>query len=298
MILVVGATGELGRRVCKQLVSGGELVRAMARDPERAESLHGMGAEVVKGDLRYPETVLAAIEGCDAVIDCATGRSSRFGGSGNSARVVDDKGPATLVQAAREAGVRRIIYVSALGAAPDAPLETLRMKYRAEWHVLHSGLHFTILRPAAFAETFLEPLAARVASGRRAHMPGDPSTVISFVSAEDVARLALLALTDRDLEDRTLDVAGPCPVTLERAVRAMERASGTSVARTWIPPFLMRIASVFVSFFDPELAERLDYGWCVTAHPHTCESAGLERMLPAWRPHPVERLAEEFATLQ
>ncbi|MBI5232517.1 MAG: SDR family oxidoreductase [Coriobacteriales bacterium] len=294
MILVVGATGELGVRVCRRLLDAGEHVRAMTRSPERASAIHGMGAEVVTGDLRDRPSLEAAVASCDAIIHCATGRPSRRERR-NSAHAVDDKGTAALVAAAREAGIRRIVYVSELGSAPDAPLETLRMKYRAEWHVLHSGLHFTILRPAAFAETWLGPMALRVARGQRPRIPGDARKPISFVSAEDVAALAVLALRDPDLEDRTMDVGGPAPVTLEQAVRAMERGSGRQVGMSHVPPVLMRLASMIVGIVDPNYAERLEGSWCMATHPYTCDISGLQRMLPQWRPSPVEPLVERLA---
>lgn len=269
----------------------------MTRVAERAESLARDGAEIVVADLRDAATLAAAVAGCDAVIHCATGRPVR-GDRRDTAHLVDDLGTQALVGAARDEGVQRMVYVSALGAGPDAPTESLRMKYRAEWHVLHSGLHFTILRPGGFAETWLGPLARRVAQGRVASVPGDASRPLSFVSAEDVARLCVLALTDRDLEDRTLDVGGPHPLTLEQALMAMERGAGRKVKRIHMSPSLMRIASGLVSFVDPGLANRLEFGWCVATHPHTCDSAGLQRMLPHWRPLPLDEFAEQFAQAQ
>lgn len=293
MILVVGASGELGRRICRHLLAMHYDVRAMSRDAVRLSALADDGVHVACGDLRDDGSLRAAVDGCDCVIHCATGRPARQDRA-NTYLTVDDKGTAALVAAAVDSGVTRLVYVSSLGASPDSPLESLRMKYRAEWHVLHSGLHFTIVRPGAFAETWLGPLAVRACRTGTATIPGAVHA-LSFVCADDVARLCALALSDPNLEDRTIDVGGPLPITFEQAVAAIERGVGRKVRRIRVPAEFLRMAAIAASAIDPARAERFAFAHYVSTRPHACDSSGLQRMVPGWSPVSVEDAVEQLA---
>src|SRR5207245_4735193 len=109
MILVVGATGELGSAIVRRLLGRGERVRALVRkssDASRVQELRGAGAETVEGDLKDPASLQRACAGIETVV--TTANSARRGPP-DTVETVDDKGNAALVEAAKKAGVRRFV---------------------------------------------------------------------------------------------------------------------------------------------------------------------------------------------
>lgn len=101
MILVCGATGDLGGRVVRELVGGGHRVRALVRPATDSTALEGLGVEVVRGDLRDPASLVPALEGVDTVVTTANAIGRLLAGPTDlSIGSVDRDGNANLVRAA------------------------------------------------------------------------------------------------------------------------------------------------------------------------------------------------------
>ena len=207
MILVVGATGVLGQKVVRLLLAEGHRVRAMTRASERAKELERQGAEVVVGDLIDAASVARASRGVDQVLAAA---HSFLGRGKYASQAVDDRGHRALIDAARAEGVSRFVYTSALGAAPDHPIDFVRTKYAIEQYLVQSGLDYMILRPSAFMEWH-----AHIFNGKsmiekgRTTLLGSGTKLRNFVAASDVAHFAALALTTPTIVHRILEIGGP-----------------------------------------------------------------------------------------
>src|SRR4051812_26471031 len=147
-VLVVGATGALGRPVVRLLRERGVAVRALNRHPAQANDLAALGAEVVAGDLADPHSLARACAGATRVLAAAHGLLGR--GRARS-EAVDDVGHRSLI-AARSAGVRRFVYTSGYGVGPDHPIDFFRTKHAIEQALAASGLDAVVLRPTAFME--------------------------------------------------------------------------------------------------------------------------------------------------
>src|SRR5216683_2390664 len=129
MILIVGASGGLGSVVAQRLLAQGKAVRAMTRTPLNLAHLKQQGANVVSGDLRNPTSLLSAFQGVEQVLAAA---HALDGKGDNNPHTVDDAGNRRLIDAAKVAGVQHFVFLSILGASPDAPLEFFRIKYHTE----------------------------------------------------------------------------------------------------------------------------------------------------------------------
>ena len=126
MILIVGASGCLGRDVTKQLLSKGKQVRLLVRTASKVEDLQQAGAEVMQGDLIDPPSLLRACQSVDRVFAAA---HSILGRGQYKSEAVDDAGHRALIDAAKAAGVARFVYTSILGVAPHHPVDFWRTKY-------------------------------------------------------------------------------------------------------------------------------------------------------------------------
>lgn len=257
MILVVGATGSLGRRVVAALREKGRAVRVMTRDPARVAGLAAFGAEVVVGDLRDPASLERACRGVEKVLSAAHGFDGK---DGNVPLAVDLKGNQDLVGAARKAGVRHFVLVSAVGARPDHPVDLFRCKHGAEEAVRQGGLPFTIVRATAFMEFWAAMVGEPVLRDGKVTLFGRGRNPINFVSVDDVAAYTLLALEDPRAVGRTFEVGGPENLTMAEVVAIFEKEAGRPARRTHVPLPLMRFLAVALRPVNSAVARQIGAG--------------------------------------
>jgi uncharacterized protein YbjT (DUF2867 family) len=147
-ILVIGASGFLGRHVAQALLADGRTVRCMARDPSRVQDLADAGCEVVQGDILDAASVEHALESVQAAYICIHTLSPQAANSsGHDFMDVEKTGLQNIVRACEKHGVRRLIYVTSIGIAPDAPSAWLRGRWQTEQFLFGSGLDVSVIRP-------------------------------------------------------------------------------------------------------------------------------------------------------
>ena len=249
MILIVGATGTLGGHVARQLLAKGHPVRAMTRDPARATALEAAGAEVVRGDLRDPASLRAAVRGVHAVVSAS---HSMLGVGKSSSARVDDEGQRALIAAAKDAGVGHFVFTSVIGASPNHPVDFWRTKERIEQHLKQSGLRYTIVRPSAFMEIYAYELIGKaVMAGKRVVLLGQGNSVRNMVAAVDVASCIVLALEDERWRGETIEVGGPQNVSGAQILAVFEAMAGTRAKVTRVPLSVLRVMASVAQTVHP-----------------------------------------------
>lgn len=254
-VLVVGATGALGRPVVQLLRQRGVAVRALCRHPERAADLQAIGADVIAGDLTDAASLQRACRGSTRVLAAAHGLLGR--GRWRS-QAVDDTGHRTLIAAALDAGVERFVYTSALGAAPDHPIDFFRTKHTIEEALKASGLAWVILRPSAFMEQHVHQFnGAGLLDSGRAKLIGPGTKQRNFVAATDVAQLALRALLEDPAPFTTLSIGGPDNCSNLDVTALYARLAGKPALATHLPRQAARLISALARPLHPGLARLL-----------------------------------------
>ena len=202
-LLVVGATGTLGRQVARQALDEDHEVRCLVRNPNKAIFLKEWGAEIVKGDLCDRATLAPALKDVDAVIDAATARVT----DNLSAKEVDWIGKVNLIQATKAAGVERYIFFSILNADkyPEVPL--MNIKRCTELFLAESGLNYTILQLAGFMQGLIGQYAIPILEEQVVWVTGE-STPIAYMNTQDIAKFAIRALSVSATEKKTFPVVG------------------------------------------------------------------------------------------
>jgi uncharacterized protein YbjT (DUF2867 family) len=213
MYLVTGATGHVGGPVARQLYEQGHHVRAFVRDTSRVAGLPG-GIELAAGDLDDPGSVSKAVAGVEAIFLMQTGT-----GTGQTT---------TMTAAAREASVPRIVLLSSAGARL-LPLDANPMgaAFAAREQILReSGLGVTYLRPSAFASNAFGWL-----EGIRAGKVTDPAGdgVLAVMDPEDIARVAVAALTDDRHAGKGYLLTGPEALTSREQVQTIAEVTGRPI---------------------------------------------------------------------
>ncbi len=275
MDLVVGATGDLGGLITHRLLERGEPVRVLVRDTSDVSPLKAAGAQLAFGDLKELTSVDAACKGVDRIISTATGASR---GGDDSVEAVDRQGHATLLRCAENAGIQRIIYVSANGFETDSPVELARAKASTAEAIRSSGLDYTILQPTLFMESWVAfVVGAQIQVGDTVQVIGDPARRYGFVSMQNVADLALAALDHPDAQRAEIPLsAGSC--SYQQIVAWIAKATGRELHVHSLPP------STEIPGFPPILNELWSFaatgGLGPLSTPKVAEKFGFEMIRP------------------
>lgn len=275
MILVVGGSGDLGRRVVRRLREGGAQVRCLVRPGTDGSALRELGAELVAGDLTDPDSLVAACQGAQTVVASATAIGRVLAGARRpSIHEVDEVGMASLVDAAERAGVERFVYVSYAGvdSALGTPLE--RAKASTERRLARSTLRRVVVRPDAFQEVHLAPLGRFDIRSGRVAVFGKGDTERRWVATADVAALVAAVATEADPPD-IVTFGGPEAISRNEAIRIAEQASGRTFKVQRMPREVARAGMRILARPSPAMATIFGTGLMLDLLPLTWDDAPL-----------------------
>lgn len=224
LVVVTGASGRIGRRLAYRLAAEGAQQRLVVRSPDRAPDLPGTETEIALSP-GYADvaSMRAAFAGAGTVFLVSARESAD--------RVTEHR---AAVDAAVDAGVQRIVYLSFMGAAPDATFTFARDHWATEEHIRASGLRFTFLRDCLYHDAI-------------AHLVGEDGVIrgpagdgrVASVAHDDVADVAtgvLLDAREHVHDGETYDVTGPTASTLTEAAEVLSMATGRAI--TYLPETL------------------------------------------------------------
>jgi uncharacterized protein YbjT (DUF2867 family) len=252
VILVVGASGFMGGVIARRLLEQEEPVRALVRGGPGDAALEAAGAELVRGDLKDPDSLRAACTGVRAVV--TTANSAQRGGP-DTAEAVDRRGNIELIDAAVAAGVERFVFVSTLGADAASPDPFIRGKGEAEEHLQGTPMAWTILEPNALMDVWVPAVLGPALAGQPVTLVGGGRRRHSMVAVRDVAAYAVAALEPSRGAGRTLLIGGPEPVSWRDVVAMAQEELGREIdVRTVAPgepvPGLPDVMSGLLAFMD------------------------------------------------
>jgi uncharacterized protein YbjT (DUF2867 family) len=234
VFLIAGATSNTGRRVVDELLARGSPVRVMVRAEADGRSFASKGASVVVGDVRDRAALEHACEGVDTVVSLV-GR--HFARTEAGLWEVDALGNESLIVAAKAAGVRRFVLLSALWSERDLPPFLFRAKRHAETALVESGMRYAILRPSTFVvgpSSLIGSVAPTIERWGVAFIPAPDSGPVSFIAETDVAHGLVCAALD-DGPDQILELGGPERLTFSEGARRVARAFGRPVRLVRVP---------------------------------------------------------------
>lgn len=258
MILVTGATGNIGRRVVEGLALEGRPVRALVRDPGAVEAFEAMGVHAYVGDLTRAADRQGALHGVTDLLCC---HGAYSGADSDDVIAVDGEATVALIEEARAAGVGYCLLLSHLGADRLNHSSRFEAKRRAEAALLGAnGMAHTILR--------LAPLMSTLTNLPAVHNPGRHGSFIIFGRGEnrisplapgDVATMVRRCPRVEAARGRVLEVGGPETYTWNELPGIFERAYQTSLATWRLPLWTLRLARLIAGWISASRADRLGY---------------------------------------
>jgi uncharacterized protein YbjT (DUF2867 family) len=231
VILVTGATGLNGGELVRLLSARGVPVRALVRNPKKAEALAALpGVEVVEGDMARPETLAAALRGVD--------RAMLISSSDTTMQEVQSN----FVDAARTAGVQHVVKLSGIMPELDSPFRFARMHGEIEKKLERSGIAYTHLRAGEFMHSYFRQVPNILAKGAL-FLPMEDAKIAS-IDVGDIAEVAAVILTTEGHEGRIYPLTGPEALSMAEVAGKLSTATGTTIRYVNVPPAQARQAQI------------------------------------------------------
>ena len=218
-VLVTGATGTIGRDVAKILSKNGVSVRAGVRDQAKARKLFGTDIALATFDFEDTASFSGALKGVEKVFLLPPLMP-------NQVEVAN-----AFVDAAKRAGVRHIVKLSAIGADASSPYTFGKWHAASDQHVRESGLAFTFLRPNSFMQNFMNYFPPRDGT---IYLPWGNGKA-SFVDARDIAAVAAEALISAGHEGKTYTVTGPAALGIAEVASILSEVAGREINYVDVP---------------------------------------------------------------
>jgi len=255
MIAITGASGYVGSHLTKRLAQEGYAVKALVHNRQRAEKearLNSTAVEWAEADVTKPETLRSALNNVDAVIHTVAIAIEK---GNRTYEEINFQGTVNVVEAAKNNGVQRLIYLSQLGADAKLPYRFLASKGKAQDYVASSGLDWTAFRPSViwgpedeFANTFarLVPLTPLIFP-----IVGDQNSKFQPIWVEDVVTVCIKSLDDPDTSRKVYELGGPEILTLEEIERRTLQAIGAKRKMIHFPLSILKIAVTLMESLLP-----------------------------------------------
>jgi uncharacterized protein YbjT (DUF2867 family) len=255
-VLVLGGTGFVGRHVCEKLSRQNIHITVPTRRRSNAQHVQSLPMlDVLEVNIQDPVALAALVAGHDAVVNLIAilhGDEAAF----ERAHV---EFPKKLAAACQQAGVKRLVHVSALGASLDAPSMYQRSKARGEAALQAAGLDLTIFRPSVIFgadDKFLNLFASLQKVFPVMPLAG-AATKFQPVWVEDVAQAVVTSLTEQSSPANTvIEACGPDVVTLKELVQLSAIAAGVNHGRgrpvLGLPPFLGKLQAMAMRLLPGE----------------------------------------------
>ena len=245
LVTIYGGSGFLGRNVVRAIAKTGARMRIAVRRPDLAGHLQPLGSvgqiNAVQANVRYPDSLLAAAKGADAVINLV---GILFPAGKQTFKSVQDEGARNVAEAARANGVGTFVHLSAIGADRDSLSAYARSKAEGEDAVRHAFPDAVILCPSVVFgpdDDFFNRFAALARVAPVLPLIGGGKTRFQPVFVGDVAKAVLAGLTGRVHAEGPYELGGPEIVTLKEV---MERVLAYSMRKRPLVPLPFWLAKI------------------------------------------------------
>jgi uncharacterized protein YbjT (DUF2867 family) len=289
LVTIYGGSGFIGRHVVRAIAKTGARMRVAVRRPELALHLQPLGdvgqINAVQANVRFPDSLLAAAEGADAVVNLV---GILFPSGRQSFKAVQDEGARHVAEAARAGGARALVHVSAIGADPHSPSAYARTKATGEIAVTEILPGSIILRPSVVfgpEDDFFNRFAKLARIVPALPLIGGGKTRFQPVFAGDLAKAVIAGLTGKANAGAPYELGGPEVLTLKEV---MQRVLAYTMRRRWLVPepfWLAKLQAIFLQLLPkPPLTldqvRLLQVDNVVSAHARrsgrTLEGMGIE----------------------
>ena len=239
MIIVSGASGNVGTHVVVELASRGLSIRALSRSPDQLKSASA-NVEWVAADIYDPASLSRAMEGATSLVLISPAHQDM------------QRHQKALIDAAAAAGVKRISKLSGLGAGPNAPIRLPQEHFAIEQAIVESGIAHSLVRPNLFMQVLLGS-ADSIRADSVFYAPAVEAK-ISLIDARDVASVLVHEVLRQDGGNMIREITGPAALSYSDAAEILNKATGQQIAYVAVDAATAR-ESMLGSGMDPWLVD-------------------------------------------
>lgn len=248
-VLVTGGTGFIGSHIVRKLLKRGDQVVVMTRNPSRARATVPAGVDLRPGEINDPSSLRQAMNGVDVVINAVQFPNHPVENprKGYTYMEVDGMGTVRQVEAARQAGVKRFIYLSGAGTRQGQTSPWFQAKLKAEAAIRDSGVPYTIFQPSWVYGPEDRSLNKFVTFAR--FLPfipvvGSGQTRVSPVHVEDLAHVVAESVEMESAVGKTYQVGGPQVLTMDQIIGTMLQVMGKRRPLLHHPRWFMKLVTI------------------------------------------------------
>jgi uncharacterized protein YbjT (DUF2867 family) len=257
MILITGATGYIGRHLVARLVAQGERPRCLVREMNRAKRILPTDkVELVQGATTSPASLDAAVQGVDTIVHAAFLTADRKQSTGNEYEKTNVQGTTHLIQAAKKAGVKRVVEIGGLGTRPDKPGSYMQGRYLAEKMLKESGLDWTIIQPSVlFGKNapFIKGLVDLIRTSPVVPLIGGGKIMFQPIYVEDVVTVIIKVLEDPvSTANKTYTIGGPAYYSFTQIIDALLQATHKQRIKVPAPTSLVGVGAAVMEAVLPK----------------------------------------------
>ncbi|MEH1888996.1 MAG: SDR family NAD(P)-dependent oxidoreductase [Nostoc sp.] len=241
-ILVVGASGFVGKNLAQQLLADGYTVRCLARNPSKVQDLATAGCEIVQGDILDIASIQNAVKYVDAVyISINTLSAQPANKTAKNFVDIELNGLQNIVTACQTHSISRVMFVTFIVAAPDASNELAKDRWKAEQLLLKSGLDVTVIRPGMIVGVGGQGYNSVVANAKRrlAFILGSGKQRFHCITVTDLAYYLVGVLNEPRAFGQCYDVGGDELLTIIEMIDIVAEVLGRNHPRKFHIPLLM-----------------------------------------------------------
>ena len=236
-LLIIGGTGTLGRQIVRQCLLNGLKTKCLVRNVRKATFLKEWGAELIYGDLNYPDSLVTALLDVNIIIDASTARLS----DSSSVIDIDWVGKSCLIDLAASINVQKYICFSNLNQN--------NIKSQFDQFLLTSTLSYTVFYIPGFFQGLINQYAVPILE-RQNIVIDRPSEKVSYIDSQDVARLVLENLNNSELARSSVLLEGQNSFSTLDVIKLCEDFSGQKAKSIFLPTFFLSLSNTITKYFQ------------------------------------------------
>lgn len=255
-LLIIGATGTLGRQIAKRALDEGFQVTCLVRNFSKSAFLKEWGAKLVYGDLNMPDTIPKSLYGITAIIDTSTSRTN----DSYNTQKIDLKGKLILIRAAEKACIRRYIFFSILSFDYYTNISLIHFKRQIENRLINSTINYTIFYVCGFFQGLISQYALPILDKQSVWVINKYISM-PYIDTQDIAKITIFSLSMPCMENKQLPLVGRKSWSSNDIIILCEQLSGQKAIKAYIPLQLIQIGCHLTKLFQWswKISERLSF---------------------------------------
>lgn len=253
-LLIVGATGTVGRQITKKALDKGLKVKCLVRNLRKASFLKEWGAELVYGDLSIPQSLPNTLKGVTCIIDASTTRPYEF----LTSEKVDWIAKKKLLELAKLAKIKKYVFLSILNSHKKENIPLMNLKLRFEKQLVESGLNYTVFYLPSLFQGIISQYAVSILDKQTIVVPQSENKMM-YIDAQDIAEAVVSSLFLNTKENKRIPLITNENWSPQEIISLCEKYSGQTAKTLYTPNFaLQALASLFRLFqWSWSLSEQL-----------------------------------------